>query len=566
MILPRMCRRATVVISVAAFFAACSPPEPIADAPEYFGTLEPFASEAVYFIVTDRFVDGDKANNHEDQGGAELGTFNRPVQLEGLPPGNIGYLGGDFRGVLDNGAYVADMGFSALWLTPIVDNPDEAFTGGSPLTKGAFNVDQGKTGYHGYWGVNFFEVDEHLESPGLVYADLTRLLQDEHGIKTILDVVANHGSPSFSMPLDQPKYGEIYDRDGTLVADHGNLHPSELDDDNPLHAFFRREPDIAELSDMDFDNPDVLEYFVSAHSKWIGQGAAAVRVDTIKHMPHAFWKVFSDRIREQRPGMFMFAEAWSFDAEVIAEYTYPENGGISVLDFPGQSAMSTVFGKAGGPYSMLQDYLHLDSGVYDNPYNLMTFYDNHDMPRIDADEPGFIDANNWLFTSRGIPVIYYGSEMGFRAGTNQHSGNRDYFGQANIERAKSHPIRSALARVAHVRKNSVALQRGLQANLEFGDDVAVFFRVFQKDGASQTALVLLNKADSPADIHISRWLSTGTWRDAMSGSEYSVDSADPELLIPVPAHGVRVLLFDQAVNDAALITELDRLQHRKNRE
>ena len=112
---------------VLATLASCSTPE----VPEFYGTLEPFASETVYFIVTDRFVDGDPANNFEDQGGEELGTFDRPVQLEGLPPGNIGYLGGDFKGVLDNAAYIADMGFSAVWLTPIVDNPDEAFTGGA---------------------------------------------------------------------------------------------------------------------------------------------------------------------------------------------------------------------------------------------------------------------------------------------------------------------------------------------------------------------------------------------------------------------------------------------------
>ena len=132
------------------------------------------------------------------------------MQIEGLPPGNIGYLGGDFKGVLDNAGYIADMGFTALWMTPIVDNPDEAFTGGAAPGEGGSN-DLGKTGYHGYWGVNFFEVDEHLESPDLTYADLTQSLREDHGIKTILDIVCNHGSPSFSMTHDQPKYGEIYD-------------------------------------------------------------------------------------------------------------------------------------------------------------------------------------------------------------------------------------------------------------------------------------------------------------------------------------------------------------------
>jgi len=555
------------LVAASALMSCASPQKELAstDDAEYFGTLEPFASEAVYFVVTDRFVDGDPANNHEGQGGEELGTFDRPVQLDGLPPGNVGYLGGDFRGVLDNAAYIADLGFTAIWMTPIVDNPDEAFTGGAAPGEGGSN-DLGKTGYHGYWGVNFFEVDEHLGSPGLSYSDLVRGLQQDHGIKTILDVVANHGSPSFSMTHDQPKYGELYDAAGKLVADHGNLHPGELDDDNPLHAFYRRQPDLAELSDMDYDNPDVLEYFVAAHAKWIDQGASAIRIDTIKHMPHRFWKAFADRLREKRPGLFMFAEAWSYDSELLAEFTYPENGGISVLDFPGKEAMSAVFGKDDQPYSKLEDYLHLESRVYQNPYDLMTFYDNHDMPRMDADETGFIDANNWLFTSRGIPVVYYGSESAFRAGRDQHSGNRDYFGQENVEAAKSHPIHAALRRIAGIRKSSIALQRGLQANIELSGDIAAFYRVYQNDGVSQTALVVLNKGDTKAEYAVPlTWLSHGRWRDANDGQIIAVTASSDDVVVSVNAHDVRVILLDAPVNNTAFATELNRLQRNASR-
>lgn len=528
---------------------------------EYFGTLEPFASEAVYFIVTDRFVDGDPDNNYPDQGGVELGTFDRPIRLAGSAPANIGYLGGDFKGVLENADYIADMGFTAIWLTPIVDNPDEAFTGGKAPGEGGSN-DYGKTGYHGYWGVNFFELDEHLPSVDLDYAELTRRLQQQHGIRTVLDVVCNHGSPSFSMTHDQPKYGELYNADGELVADHGNLHPTELDPHNPLHAFYRNEPDLAELSDMNYDNPAVLDYFVAAHSKWLAEGASAFRIDTIKHMPHAFWKDFSDRIRQQYPGLFMFAEAWSFDAEFLAEYTRPENGGISVLDFPGREAMVSVFGSQDSDYSNLLDYLHLDTGIYQSPYELMTFYDNHDMTRIDANEDGFIDANNWLFTSRGIPVVYYGSEIGFRAGADQHAGNRDYFGQENIEVAKSHRIHAALSRIAAIRKDSVALQRGLQANLQFAGDIASFYRVYQKDGLNQIALVLLNKSDEPADFQVTKWLSHGSWRDADTGDVVVVPSESPKLVAALPPHAVKVLLLDAPVNNPELAAELSRLQGR----
>lgn len=555
------CRFFAALAVIAA--GACTSVEPPRTVPaaEFYGTLEPFASEAVYFVMTDRFVDGDPGNNHVGQGGADLGTFDRPVRLEGLPPGNIGYLGDDFKGILDNAEYVSGMGFTAIWITPIVDNPDEAFTGGILPGEGMF-TDQGKTGYHGYWGVNFFVVDEHLESPGLTFADFTARMRAEHDIKIALDIVCNHGSPSWTMPVDQPKYGEIYDADGRLVADHQNLPPGELDYGNPLHYFYRREPDLAELGDTNWENPAVLEYFVAAYSQWMSQGAAALRVDTIRHMPHDFWNAFSQRIRDRYPGLFMFAEAYTYDPAVVASYTHEENGAMSVLDFPGQAAMNAVF-AADAPYSSIPGYLELESGIYRNPYELMTFYDNHDMPRMAADEDGFIDAHNWLFTSRGIPIVYYGSEIGFRAGAEQHSGNRDYFGQDRIDEAGTHPIRAALANVAAIRRGSVALQRGLQANVAFTEDTAAFFRVFQHDGVSEQALVLLNKGDAPATIAVDRWLTAGEWQDAVTGESIEIRG---RLELEVPAHGLRVLLNGSAVDDPEFRAVLGRLQRRRIRE
>ena len=552
-----MIRLASITIA-ALLLSACAPQRPTfepaprpASARDYYGTLEPMASDAVYFVVTDRFVDGDSGNNYPEQGGSpETQTFDRPIRLTGEQPANIGYLGGDFRGIADHAGYISEMGFSALWLTPIVDNPNEAFTGGTPPGQGIFS-DKGKTGYHGYWGVNFFVEDEHLVSPGLGFSDLADTL-DDYDLKVVLDVVCNHGSPSYTMPEDQPMFGELYDASGTLVADHENLHPTELDPDNPLHAYYNSEPDLAELSDMNENNPDVLEYFVAAYLQWIEAGADAFRVDTIKHMPDSFWKAFADRIRDEHPGFFMFAESFSYDASEIARHTWPQNGSISVLDFPGQAAISAVFGS-GGSYTELLDYLHLESQLYQNPYELMTFYDNHDMPRMDADEAGFINAHNWLFTTRGTPVIYYGSEIGFRAGAREHAGNRDYFGAERVDRAREHPIRHELSSIANIRKASPALQRGLQVNLEFGEDTAAFYRVYRRGEMAETALVLLNKAAVPALIDIDEWQGGLEWRNAKTGEAATASS------IEVPDNGVVVLLAEGVPGDAETIARLDQL-------
>lgn len=538
--------------------AGCaSMPAPSAAAtavPGYYGTLEPFASDAVYFVLTDRFVNGDPSNDHRDQGKAKgdaFFTFDRPVP--GAPAGrhaNVGYLGGDFKGIAGNAKYIRDMGFGAVWITPIVDNPDEAFTGGEPAKWEGFWTDGGKTGYHGYWGVNFYRLDEHLPSPDLDFRGLARTLR-AHGLKTVLDIVANHGSPAYTMPRDQPQFGEIHDRDGTLIADHMNLAPEQLDRNNPLNAFYNSKPGIAQLSDINENDPRMLPYLLGAYEQWIDQGADAFRIDTIGWLPHSFWHEFSRRIREKHPGFFMFGEAFDYDASKIAEHTWPGNANVSVLDFPLKQALANLFEKPGGDFASLAEPLHLTGGPYSNPYELMTFYDNHDMPRMNASDNGFIDAHNWLFTARGIPVIYYGSEIGFERGTAEHAGNRNYFGSERIEVAKNHPIQQALTRIARVRAASPALQRGLQVNIALQGDRAAFFRAYQHDGQHQLALVLLNKGDAPQRFEIASMLQAGRWRSALDASIVDV-AANGTLGADVAAHGVQVFLLDAEITEPSL--------------
>jgi len=522
----------------------------------FYGTTLPFASEAVYFLMTDRFVDGDPTNNQVDQGG-DNPTFMRPIISEGGRKAYVGYLGGDFKGILDNADYISEMGFTSIWLTPIVDQPDEAFAGGEKIEFGGAFKDGGKTGYHGYWGVNFYQVDEHLPSSDLSFKQLTSKLRADFKIKTVLDIVANHGSPAYTMkPEQQPKYGQLFDKNRKLVADHQNLEPEDLDPENPLHQFYNNKPDIMQLSDFNQENPAVMDYFVDAYSHWIEQGADAFRIDTIKHMPHSFWKTFSDRIRKKHSNYFMFAESYSFDANFIAQHTLTKNGAVSVLDFPGRESMLKVFENQHSDYSDILSYLYLTEGPYQNPYELMTFYDNHDMSRMNADENGFIDANNWLFTSRGIPVLYYGSEMAFMAGTSEHQGNRNYFGTESIELAKKSPIRSALSKISNLRKNSVALQKGLQVNLEFSGDLASFYRIYQHDGINQTALILLNKGDKEASFDIEKYLSVGEWKNAMTGEVIQIFSAG-RLQAKVKSHGVQVY-FLNAENSSQTLIEIMR--------
>ncbi len=524
----------------------------------YYGTNHAFASEAVYFVMTDRFVDGDPSNNYPEQGG-QFPTFDIPLVFEDGRQANVGYLGGDLQGVLNNGQYIADMGFTAVWLTPIIDNPDQAFSGGEPITFGGKFKDGGKTGYHGYWANNFYQIDEHYPSEGLDYKAYTTKMRNQFGLKSVFDIVGNHGSPSFSMPEDQPKFGELYDLDGNLVADHHNLAPQELDPNNPLHKFFHNQPDIMQLSNLNDENPAVQDYLINSYLYWIEQGADAFRIDTIKHVPHHFWKKVADRIREKHPDYFMFSESFNYDANFIAQHTLPKNGEISVLDFPGQKAMVSVFENEDSDFASLVDYLHLTHGPYANPYELTTFYDNHDMARMNASDQGFINANNWLFTSRGIPVVYQGSEIGFMRGAVEHEGNRNYFGQTRIEEAKKHDIHHHLTRIANVRKVTPALQKGLQLNVSLEGNIAVFYRILQLDDVAQTALVVLNKGQQATSVHVSEYLQEGEWSSRISDKNFDVTAQQVSIEVEVPANGVEVFVREGQIANKKLEARLSEL-------
>ena len=551
--------RSLLPLFVLALAGCGQQPKPDSSGP-FYGTTEAFASEAIYFVMTDRFVNGDPGNDQREQGGAHR-TFDIPLEGPDGATDNIGYLGGDFKGVLNNAGYIRDLGFSAVWITPITDNPDEAFTGGDPVRWGSGLADRGKTGYHGYWSDNFFMLDEHLPSPGLDFAAFTRKMR-EQGLKTVLDIVTNHGSPAWTMPVAQAKFGKIYDNEGRLVADQQNLPPDKLDPrHNPLHAFYKTTPFLAQLSGIDENNAAALDYFVAAYDHWIEEGAAAFRIDTVGLSAPPYWKKFSDRIRATHPGFFMFGEAFEYDANKIAAYTRTDGGNISLLDFPLRGQLQKVFEHPGSDYATLAPGLHLDDRLYRNPYELVTFYDNHDMARLNASDAGFIDAHNWLFTARGIPVVYYGSEIGFMRGRPEHAGNRNYFGQERVDAAPQSAIYQGLKRIANLRKTSIALQRGLQLDERLQGDIAVFYRVYENAGTAQTALVVLNKSDAARAVEVSGYLQSGTWHDAFSGESTTFGSRTS---IAVPAHGVKVYFYDKPLTRPETRTRLAQLMAGKS--
>ena len=512
---------------------------PVIDA---YGTLEPFAANSIYFVLTDRFVNGDTANDYKEQGkSVGQGTWDRPIGTA-----NIGYMGGDFKGVYDNADYISSMGFGAVWITPIVEQPNEAYTGGKDCFFGApvGEADKGKTGYHGYWGTNFYKVDEHLPSADMDFKAYTGKMK-EKGLKTVLDIVCNHASPGYTMEQTQydrvsSQFGRLFDENGKQVAASGNV-PSGYS------KWFGAE--LATLADFNVENEEVFNYLTNAHLKWIAQGVDALRIDTVKHMPKSWWKKFVDAVRAKNPGMYMFGEHWGVNAAGIG--AYQRESGLDMLDFDCMWACKAVFG-GNGSYDGLKEYMHIGEGdvTYKNPYTAATFYDNHDMPRMGGSDEGFIDANNWLFTSRGVPIIYYGSEMAFSKGLSEHCGNRNYFGAEGIAKAKTNAIYKSLCKIGKIRKENVALQKGLQINVSLSGKQASFLRVYQYKGVNQTAVVMLNKDATAKTITVSKYISDGKWIDAETGTEKEYAGV---ISAEVPAHGFKVFLLNDAITDSELI-------------
>jgi cyclomaltodextrin glucanotransferase len=179
---------------------------------------------AVYFVVTDRFVNGDPANDHRDQGGG-LAHLRPPAAA--APDGesdNLGYLGGDFRGLLDHADYIRDMGFGAVWITPIVDNPDEPSAAATSHLQAAASPTAARPATTATGASISSARTNTCRAPAWISARFTAGLRAK-GLKTVLDIVGNHGSPSYTMPTTSPSSASCSMPTGQLVADHQNLPP-----------------------------------------------------------------------------------------------------------------------------------------------------------------------------------------------------------------------------------------------------------------------------------------------------------------------------------------------------
>ncbi|MBO4556214.1 MAG: hypothetical protein J5706_05590 [Elusimicrobiales bacterium] len=486
-----------------------------------------FRNETIYFLMTDRFADGDPSNNN--------------IYGDEYKPGNLRYYqGGDFKGIIDNLDYIKNMGFTAIWITPPVKQPEGRYVNSGE------NYDA--TGYHGYWAYDFSKIDPHLESPGATYKDLINAAHAK-GIKIIQDIVLNHGHGG-----DVSAAKTKWHKDKGVVKGLGRAYDYWNDEKNKWFNHKEGEA-LADLLDLNDENPKVLEWFSKIYKKYQDMGVDAFRIDTIIWMKKPFWKSFLENMHKNKKDFFIFGEVWTGDEyDIISSYTKlgsekessgmnaanaAMNSGMSVLDMPlsamnYNNIMNNVF--KGGDYADAAKILQNDNMYYD-PTFLVTFLDNHDKPRFNA--PGspataeqYKDGLNFYYLSRGIPCVYYGTELQMKGGDDPD--NRAMLGIQGMRDAKNSPVYSQIKKLNAIRHGKTpgheALRKGRQTVLYAKGDIMSF----RRDYKNSVVYVFLNKGDKPAPFLTD--LKPGTYMELYNGGTVKLAENRPAELI-IPAHG-----------------------------
>ena len=490
-----------------------------------------FRDETIYFLMTDRFADGDTSNNN--------------IFGDEYKPGNLRYYqGGDFKGLIENLDYIKDLGFTAIWITPPIKQPEGRYVNSGE------NYDA--TGYHGYWAYDFSSIDPHLESEGATYQDLINAAHSK-GIKVIQDIVLNHGHGG-----DVSDNKTKWHKDKGVVKGLGKSYDYWNDEKNKWFNHKEGEA-LADLLDLNDENPRVLDWFSKIYRKYQDMGVDAFRIDTIIWMRHSFWKGFLENMHKNKKDFFIFGEVWTGDDYgLISSYTRlgnekPSSGmnnaqsamnsGMSVLDMPlaamsDNHIMNGVF--KGGDYADALKILQNDNLYYD-PTFLVTFLDNHDKPRFNSPESPatteqYKDGLNFYYLSRGIPCVYYGTELQMKGG--HDPDNRAMLGIQGMRDAKNNPVYSHIRKLNAIRHGKTAghqaLRKGRQTMLYAKGDIMSF----RRDYNGSTVYVFLNKGDEASPFLTD--LKPGTYMELYNGGDIKIRENAPARLI-IPAHGAVVL-------------------------
>jgi len=455
-----------------------------------------FREENVYFIMTDRFCDGDP-NNNNIWGDEYLPDESKKYSKDTSKTGDLSYYhGGDFKGIIKHLDYIQQMGFTAIWITPIVEQMHgrhhyDGSNGGDPYSGSPF---------HGYWGYNFDKIDPHLHSEGKDsdgWGDFDKLVEALHsrGMKLMVDIVLNHGHPTGSTSglwLDDIENifmdGQLWKRDSDPYSDGGDSA-----------GFFKKGSDVSDLIQLNEDGPvgkNARTHLINVYKKFIDHGVDAFRIDTVAYMSAQWWGTFADAMSSHAKSkgndkFYMVGEAWT-NRGSARDFAREDNehGQFYILDMQGSLVdadipqMLNAFN--GGSYSAFTKFSKDDIIEKDHPSFMGTYVDNHDGYRANSrlSERMYMNALDYVYLFRGIPIVYYGTEALYSwdgvivSDEKEDVVSRWMLGERGIKFVKDNePMMYKHIKMHNtLRLSSQALQKGEQENYIMDGDQAVFKR------------------------------------------------------------------------------------------
>lgn len=400
-----------------------------------------FRDEVIYQLLTDRFANGDASNDG--------GRLDR--RGDALDPGNpVGWHGGDLAGVRQKiqAGYFQSMGFTAVWISPVVLQVPP------PGNGGGVNASKPFVGFHGYWAERFNEIEPHFGDAAALRA--LGEAADTAGIKLIIDVVVNHVGPGSTLINQNPAWFRTGSQCGS--------------DDVTMC--------LAGLPDFKQEVPEVSDFLVDT-IRFLRKTASidGLRMDTMKHVGDAFWteKFFATGSPANPKELWTVGEVFDASTGRIGHYL-DGVGSPSVFDFPLKFAIVDSLAR-GGSTRRLADVFAQDT-QYGDPTRLSTFLDNHDVwrfaseaeqagaPPVEADQRLDL-ALTLLFMARGIPTVYYGTEIAARGLGDSYDQPIGTSSREDMDFSKLAASRfdERLKALADARKTYPALRRGAQKTL-----------------------------------------------------------------------------------------------------
>jgi cyclomaltodextrin glucanotransferase len=438
-----------------------------------------FRQETIYFLIVDRFNDGDASNN----AGPNPELYDPTRQKWGR------YWGGDIQGIIDKLDYLKGMGITAIWVSPLFEQVEDLQFESAAM--------------HGYWTKDFKRINSRFlakDEPNslLQCTAFNRLITELHnrGMKLILDIVCNHSSPDVN-----GRKGKLYD-DGELIADfyqdssHWYYHNPEITDwENEYQLLYY---EMAGLATFNESNINYRNYIKSAIKLWLDRGVDALRIDTVKHMPIWFWQEFNAEIQTHKPSVFIFGE-WGFSKPWdTGSVNFTNHSGMSILDFGFCEAIRAALGKNDPQgFRLVQKIFDLDH-LYYRATELITFIDNHDMPRfqsLNGDRGALKLAVSLIMTSRGIPCLYYGTEQYLHNDTN---GGNDPYNRPMMDSWDTHsPLYKLLELFSKLRRLNPAVSLGSQQQKYITADIYCYTRSYR----DSRCFVAINRSN-PTTINV----------------------------------------------------------------